>query len=102
VILSFFFSSRRPHTISKRDWSSDVCSSDLEHTTQPTFPEFIPYLHEINTIYFLYIINIFILKHTPFFTEKKYQSPNLHPLYIFRSEERRVGKECISLLCPGQ
>src|SRR5699024_6875992 len=24
-----FFSSRRRHTISKRDWSSDVCSSDL-------------------------------------------------------------------------
>src|SRR5437868_3282297 len=27
---SFFFSSRRRHTRSKRDWSSDVCSSDLE------------------------------------------------------------------------
>src|SRR5699024_12132183 len=26
---SFFFSSRRRHTRSKRDWSSDVCSSDL-------------------------------------------------------------------------
>src|SRR5699024_1147733 len=28
--LCFFFSSRRRHTRSKRDWSSDVCSSDLE------------------------------------------------------------------------
>src|SRR5207249_7157197 len=28
--LFFFFSSRRRHTRSKRDWSSDVCSSDLE------------------------------------------------------------------------
>src|SRR5699024_1858079 len=28
-ILLFFFSSRRRHTRSKRDWSSDVCSSDL-------------------------------------------------------------------------
>src|SRR5207249_10924975 len=27
--LNFFFSSRRRHTRSKRDWSSDVCSSDL-------------------------------------------------------------------------
>src|SRR5699024_12044268 len=27
-----FFSSRRRHTISKRDWSSDVCSTDLHHT----------------------------------------------------------------------
>src|SRR6266536_3686685 len=25
----FFFSSRRRHTTSTRDWSSDVCSSDL-------------------------------------------------------------------------
>src|SRR5699024_11717981 len=29
----FFFSSRRRHTRSKRDWSSDVCSSDLEGLT---------------------------------------------------------------------
>src|SRR5207249_6495804 len=27
----FFFSSRRRHTRSKRDWSSDVCSSDLDY-----------------------------------------------------------------------
>src|SRR5699024_11665818 len=27
-----FFSSRRRHTRSKRDWSSDVCSSDLTPT----------------------------------------------------------------------
>src|SRR5690349_16850930 len=26
---AFFFSSRRRHTMSLRDWSSDVCSSDL-------------------------------------------------------------------------
>src|SRR5699024_12235005 len=29
-IYVFFFSSRRRHTRSKRDWSSDVCSSDLQ------------------------------------------------------------------------
>src|SRR5204862_4175185 len=29
-ILVFFFSSRRRHTRSLRDWSSDVCSSDLK------------------------------------------------------------------------
>src|SRR2546422_3282901 len=27
----FFFSSRRRHTRCSRDWSSDVCSSDLVH-----------------------------------------------------------------------
>src|SRR5699024_11815927 len=29
ALFFFFFSSRRRHTRSKRDWSSDVCSSDL-------------------------------------------------------------------------
>src|SRR5438874_9297439 len=29
----FFFSSRRRHTRSLRDWSSDVCSSDLREIT---------------------------------------------------------------------
>src|SRR5699024_11315580 len=29
--LFFFFSSRRRNTRSKRDWSSDVCSSDLKY-----------------------------------------------------------------------
>src|SRR3989440_5671648 len=28
-LIVFFFSSRRRHTRSDRDWSSDVCSSDL-------------------------------------------------------------------------
>src|SRR5215469_7110586 len=31
----FFFSSRRRHTSSLRDWSSDVCSSDLGTLRQP-------------------------------------------------------------------
>src|SRR6266498_3630919 len=30
IIFFFFFSSRRRHTRCGRDWSSDVCSSDLE------------------------------------------------------------------------
>src|SRR5699024_11379212 len=35
----FFFSSRRRHTRSKRDWSSDVCSSDLDDSFLSTsFP----------------------------------------------------------------
>src|SRR6266403_2727649 len=31
----FFFSSRRRHTRSLRDWSSDVCSSDLDAGAAP-------------------------------------------------------------------
>src|SRR5699024_11249790 len=34
-VLFFFFSSRRRHTRSKRDWSSDVCSSDLPRWPWP-------------------------------------------------------------------
>src|SRR5207249_7095723 len=30
--LAFFYPSRRRHTNSKRDWSSDVCSSNLDET----------------------------------------------------------------------
>src|SRR5215204_6675365 len=33
VIILFFFSSRRRHTRSLCDWSSDVCSSDLGRQT---------------------------------------------------------------------
>src|SRR5690606_24214376 len=33
-IFYFFFSSRRRHTRFSRDWSSDVCSSDLIYTNE--------------------------------------------------------------------
>src|SRR5699024_7342696 len=36
-----FFSSRRRHTRSKRDWSSDVCSSDLNQSICQIFSEYI-------------------------------------------------------------
>src|SRR5690606_41046340 len=32
----FFFSSRRRHATFSRDWSSDVCSSDLTSPSPPT------------------------------------------------------------------
>src|SRR5207247_4985332 len=38
--LVFFFSSRRRHTSSTRDWSSDVCSSDLEPYARHHTPRF--------------------------------------------------------------
>src|SRR5205807_6549338 len=34
VVIVFFFSSRRRHTRLQGDWSSDVCSSDLDQTGQ--------------------------------------------------------------------
>src|SRR2546429_1346148 len=38
VFCFFFFSSRRRHTRCSRDWSSDVCSSDLEDVFRKTMP----------------------------------------------------------------
>src|SRR2546429_6662190 len=38
VVASFFFSSRRRHTRCSRDWSSDVCSSDLYCGKSPCRP----------------------------------------------------------------
>src|SRR5205809_4687930 len=35
VCVVFFFSSRRRHTRCSRDWSSDVCSSDLPAVVEP-------------------------------------------------------------------
>src|SRR5205809_2911555 len=35
LLLFFFFSSRRRHTRCSRDWSSDVCSSDLSPSLCP-------------------------------------------------------------------
>src|SRR5947209_12268403 len=39
-IFSFFFSSRRRHTRYWRDWSSDVCSSDLKPTKETSEEEY--------------------------------------------------------------
>src|SRR2546421_574076 len=41
----FFFSSRRRHTRSDRDWSSDVCSSDLLCVTVGKDRTEVPELH---------------------------------------------------------
>src|SRR6266403_4892146 len=47
MALIFFFSSRRRHTISLRDWSSDVCSSDLGGVTALNAISFEIRRHEI-------------------------------------------------------
>src|SRR5690606_32928983 len=38
----FFFSSIRRHTSFSRDWSSDVCSSDLNHRFGQDLPDLLP------------------------------------------------------------
>src|SRR5437868_14591672 len=83
----FFFSSRRRHTISKRDWSSDVCSSDLttngESTIGTANQSFIDPVDNGN-------MNLFRVRSAAtHYTLNKAGAGTLD-----RSEERRVGKEC--------
>src|SRR5699024_12142386 len=45
----FFCSSRRRHTRSKRDWSSDVCSSDLhQHQAVPPLEDSAEFLASVH------------------------------------------------------
>src|SRR5204862_3699557 len=93
LLYFFFFSSRRRHTRSLRDWSSDVCSSDLSampHSGQASRCD-----------------STFAWKITP-------DNQQLTWSHIWewldtclsyaatRSEERRVGKECRSRWWPYQ
>src|SRR2546422_127181 len=77
TIIIFFFSSRRRHTRCSRDWSSDVCSSDLtrqrRRRTRPWLPQQ-PLDQRVRRVVV----------------------PRSRP----RSEERRVGKECRSRWSP--
>src|SRR5699024_12005166 len=83
VILSysfFFFSSRRRHTRSKRDWSSDVCSSDLGLAVGIDYSLFIIHRHRRQ------------LKEGYELTESIGLANGTSGSAV-RSEERRVGKE---------
>src|SRR5690606_39468075 len=50
--LSFFFTSRRRHTRFSRDWSSDVCSSDLGIMHQINLERMSPVVHNRDGVAF--------------------------------------------------
>src|SRR5437868_11831151 len=79
----FFFSSRRRHTRSKRDWSSDVCSSDLEKG------------YYFTVLVFGLYAAISLQKSV----RDRAEGVPVTGIY-YRSEERRVGKECRSRWWP--
>src|SRR5699024_11935247 len=83
IYLFFFFSSRRRHTRSKRDWSSDVCSSDL--TSQP-------YVFDDSVIFSNGAFNKSSIVLTPF-ALPAITCRSAKTVLNKRSEERRVGKE---------
>src|SRR5690606_41186466 len=92
----FFFSSRRRHTRFSRDWSSDVCSSDLSH---PPSGDLRPAPRGV--------LRAAVGRSSDFRTGG-FPSPTSaaslawaqcvfagsFPVTAARSEERRVGKEC--------
>src|SRR5256884_2118700 len=97
--MCFFFSSRRRHTRCSRDWSSDVCSSDLVFLKQLDVVQ----VREFRlswTTYSPRTAGKHIERLKRFFNwcaENKWlDSSPAKP----RSEERRVGKECRSRWSP--
>src|SRR5438067_6611721 len=88
----FFFSSRRRHTRSKRDWSSDVCSSDLvKYTVQRICAAVSRTVEDRGTA--AQILWTVYLTQAAALLELIWRRRVALPL---RSEERRVGKECRS------
>src|SRR5437899_10814344 len=83
----FFFSSRRRHTRCLSDWSSDVCSSDLEHYGFDKAGVYDPAgVGGTGVIYVLHDMT----------NPEAYGGLPKNPRipWVVRSEERRVGKEC--------
>src|SRR3712207_8480914 len=87
----FFFSSRRRHTRYWRDWSSDVCSSDLAAAAPP------PVTREPALTWLPRMLasapedRLTVVWHS---VVRQYVDR------AERSEERRVGKECRSRWSP--
>src|SRR5438132_10308097 len=86
ICFFFFFSSRRRHTRSLCDWSSDVCSSDLETRAGD--------LHALDVTRWRRLQRVDDALRD--LTGRRTHDLREHE----RSEERRVGKECRSRWSP--
>src|SRR5206468_6783497 len=91
----FFFSSRRRHTRSDRDWSSDVCSSDLDRCVDD-----LEAVIESSKISRFILFGATIGGITALAYAARHPERVTHLVIVggfsARSEERRVGKECRS------
>src|SRR3712207_6965393 len=95
----FFFSSRRRHTRYWRDWSSDVCSSDLAHLARQ-----LAFQHDVALV--LASVSVRRDHHprgeAPLLDRERSAGAIRRDLVddVQRSEERRVGKERRSRWSP--
>src|SRR5690606_41210650 len=90
---SFNFSSRRRHTRFSRDWSSDVCSSDLldqvNQQVQRRAVETLGTKYSLNTR-----LGELAMRHPVVCSPEMPLRDAVRQMHEQRSEERRVGKEC--------
>src|SRR3546814_10755319 len=71
IIVGFLFKQKTAYEMRISDWSSDVCSSDLGEL-----------MEDVQLAYES--------------TTRTFSTPELNRILGERSEERRVGKECVS------
>src|SRR5207248_7889498 len=93
--LSFFYSSRRRHTRSYGDWSSDVCSSDL--TMFRIARKFLAAILAAAGI-----TGALAADYPAHPIKWVVPYPPAGTTDVLRSEERRVGKECRGQWAPQQ
>src|SRR5699024_11898636 len=91
-------SSRRRHTMSKRDWSSDVCSSDLvegSHTVLriAVVDVDVGHVYPVHLVDDVHSLVMEVPSHPCVQLADDGHKLGNHLLQV-RSEERRVGKEC--------
>src|SRR5256886_6207079 len=98
VSVCFFFSSRRRHTRFDCEWSSDVCSSDLENAR--VFLETEPRVALLSFSTKGSAEHPHVEKIREALRIVKARAPELPADGELRSEERRVGKECRSRWSP--
>src|SRR2546429_2636748 len=95
-IFFFFFSSRRRHTRCSRDWSSDVCSSDLKLSrTRAGHPFPVQHVDREHAVLRVLVEPLDCRSNRLYQDSVRIQQQNKS-----RSEERRVGKECRSRWSP--
>src|SRR5690606_41083851 len=88
----FFFSSRRRHTRFSRDWSSDVCSSDLPAAPTTNVYDARLTAHEDGYVYAVFCAERRDPRAPTSDTSAAVAAAGILRSRDLRSEERRVGK----------